>query len=112
MSNLQVFAVYDAAASAYIRPFFVPTRGIAERAFAEAVNDPNEQMNKYPGDYSLFHLGEYDEQHGKMIPLEANVCIGNALEYYKLNEIKEQQFADLNNAEAPEVSQFLKEQAE
>lgn len=51
---------------AYARPFFVPTTAVAIRSFIQEVNragDDN-QMHRTPEDYSLYHLGDYDEETG------------------------------------------------
>jgi hypothetical protein len=66
MSKLLMFAVYDHKAEAYGRPFFEKTLGLATRGFQEACNSPETQLNKYPEDYTLFQLGQYDEIKGSI----------------------------------------------
>ena len=66
----QLFAIKDAAVDAYGPPFNSPTIGIATRSFTDAVNEPQNQMNKHPEDFALFHLGHYDDQTGKVTNLE------------------------------------------
>ena len=58
---LNIFCVHDAKAQAYITPFYLPQPGQATRAFADAANDQNHQFGRHPEDYTLFHLGKFDE---------------------------------------------------
>lgn len=60
----QCYAIFDAAAGAYLPPFHLPRDGMAIRAFADCVNSPNHQFNQHPKDYTLFHLGQFDDSTG------------------------------------------------
>lgn len=70
MSNLIVCSVRDSAVNAYMRPFYVQAVGAAMRGFGDEVNNAGSEMNKHPGDYELYELGEFDEETGyiKMLP--------------------------------------------
>lgn len=59
MNNL-IFCVYDAAAKAYLNPFFLPTRAMAERTFRNCANDPDHQFCINAEDYTLFEVGQVD----------------------------------------------------
>lgn len=66
MAKLVVVAVRDKALEAFMRPFFVPARGMAARSFQDEVNraaDDN-SMYKHPQDYDLYYLGSFDEESG------------------------------------------------
>jgi len=69
---LLVFTVLDSAANAYLPPFFAPTLEVALRRFRETVNSPADgnQIAKYPEDYTLFQIGEFDQEQGRLIPIE------------------------------------------
>lgn len=62
--NFKVFMVFDSKAKAFITPFFLPTEGMAVRAFADCVNDPVHQFHKHPADYTLFRCGEWSSSLG------------------------------------------------
>ena len=81
----KVFTVYDSKAEAYLRPFFTPTKGLALRSFADAANDPREPVGKYPGDYTLFELGEYDDATGIITMHESKINMGTANEHIRIN---------------------------
>lgn len=59
-TKLQVIAVYDAKARAFLPPVFVPTVEVGERMLAQALRDPSHNFAMWPDDYSLSHFGEFD----------------------------------------------------
>lgn len=63
--ELIVVAVRDSAVDAFMRPFFVPTTGVAVRSFSDEVLRAESEMHKHPADYELFELGRFDEETGK-----------------------------------------------
>jgi len=64
MQKINIFAVFDKKAVSYLQPFYFTQKGQAIRSFEDAVNDPQTSFNKHPEDYSLFKLGEFDDQSG------------------------------------------------
>lgn len=81
MMTQVVCAVYDAAASAYLEPFFCPTVEYAARIFREACEKEGHQFNKFPEDYTLFQIGFYDVEHGELSPLAALHPLARAIEF-------------------------------
>lgn len=61
-----VFSVYDMAAKRYLDPFFAPTMEFAIRGFREACETPGHQFGKFPEDYVLYQLGEFDPETGQI----------------------------------------------
>lgn len=80
---LKVYSVYDSKTEAYLQPFFAPAHGAALRMFQQAVEEPGHQFNRFSGDFTLFCIGSYDEQHGALTPLEHLINLGNAIEFAK-----------------------------
>lgn len=78
--KLKVFAVYDTAVGSYMQPFFMQSKGQAIRSWLDAVNDEKTQFNHHPADFTLFELGEYDEDTGTFTNLEAKLPLGTALD--------------------------------
>lgn len=77
-----VCAVFDQAAGVFGRPIFVAALGLASRSFADEVNrvgDGN-SMNAHPQDFSLFHLGSFDDESGRLVSLEAPRRLSTASE--------------------------------
>lgn len=64
------FTVYDSAAGRYLEPFTAPSIDFALRGFREAVNTEGHHFGKFPSDYTLFHIGEFDPETGQMQGME------------------------------------------
>jgi hypothetical protein len=68
MKKLIAFAIYDVAAGAYMRPFFLPSDAMAIRTFKDICSDAEHPVGAHPDDYSLFRIGGFDEDKGKLRP--------------------------------------------
>lgn len=74
------FSVFDATAKFYSTTFPFKTIGEALRSFSTTAQDPKSQIGQYPKDFSLYHVGEYDDQTGKYTNLNQPVHLGTAQE--------------------------------
>jgi len=61
-----LFSVYDSKAQAYANPFTSVTQQVAIRDFTQAARDENSQLCKFPGDFTLVELGEFDDETAVM----------------------------------------------
>lgn len=63
---MKIIAVYDKKALSYFPPMFVNTRIHAVRYFERAVNSnpDNSDIARYPAEYNLQELGEFNELNG------------------------------------------------
>lgn len=57
----KIFSIYDKKAEAYMPPFMMQTKGQAMRSFVDLVKDPQSSVNKHPGDFELYEIGEFDD---------------------------------------------------
>lgn len=78
-----LFTICDTAAGAYLPPFILPTLQMGRRAFSDCVCDKNHAFNKHPADYTLFYIGTWDEQEGKVTYHEKHESLGNGIDYVK-----------------------------
>lgn len=62
----EIFSVYDTAASLYNDPFAAVTVELALRGFKTACEKEGHHFNQWPEDYSLFHVGTFDQKTGAM----------------------------------------------
>ncbi|AXL15506.1 nonstructural protein [Microviridae sp.] len=83
MSNF--YAVYDIKAQYYLAPFTSVNDHTAKRAFIGACSDPDTKLYKFPTDYELFHVGEFLEETGELVPVEAKRSLGLAASYKRLD---------------------------
>jgi len=68
--QLKTFSIRDSKSEIFNTPFFQKTHGEAERTFRQVVSNPDSMPGKYPEDYDLYYLGDYDDQTGLLAPLQ------------------------------------------
>lgn len=64
----KMFAIFDKKACIYFQPSYFLNKSLALRSFTELVNDPKTQIYKYPSDFSIWIVGEWNEKLGTIIP--------------------------------------------
>lgn len=69
--RLKMMAIHDSKSESFGRPLFFRAYGEAERAFSATVNDGQSDYAKFPHDFALMELGEFDDVSGVVIPLPA-----------------------------------------
>ncbi|WNK13123.1 MAG: nonstructural protein [Microvirus sp.] len=71
MAIKQVCSVYDSASRLYGQPFFVPAVAAAVRSVGDEANraDKDNALYQHPEDFSLFHLGSFDDSEGCFSPV-------------------------------------------
>ncbi len=57
-----MYAVRDTQADATMRPVFFEKDAIALRSFILSVSNADDPMNKTPVDFTLYRIGEYDDE--------------------------------------------------
>jgi len=76
----QIFSVYDSKAEAYMQPFFFQGKGQAVRSFSDLVNDNSTLCGKHPQDFTLFHIGEFDDATGN-VSSSVHTSLGTGQEF-------------------------------
>jgi len=84
--KLNLYTIYDSKSHAYHQPMFFINEAVALRAFTQACNDPASFLNQSPSDYSLFHLGVWDDDNATIEMLNAPHCLGLASTFKKETE--------------------------
>lgn len=76
-----VYSVHDAKSNTWLRPFISKTNATAIRDFETAVNQGEGMIAQYPGDFTLFKIGTWDELTGNIEPDEHKTDLGLAISY-------------------------------
>lgn len=79
----QCFSVCDNKTGYFHVPFFSPTVPSGKRMFQEACRDTSTLMSKYPEDFTLWHVGEFDDNDGRLTQFDPPGQIAKALDYVK-----------------------------
>ena len=58
----EIYAIYDSKAQVYNKPFHQVNQAVAMRTATDLANDSNSEIAKNPEDYTMFYLGNYDDQ--------------------------------------------------
>lgn len=80
VSLKEVFSIYDSKAEVFHQPMFLNTKGEAIRSFIDEVNREGSPMNIHPEDYTLFHIGSFNQFGGKILPLSTPNSMAVAIE--------------------------------
>lgn len=81
--KLKAYAVYDTKVKNYTRPLYHRNAAEAIRGFEAECNNPESQLNKFPQDFTLFEIGEWDDETAILTADIAHVSLGNALTFIK-----------------------------
>lgn len=79
MAKQFLYSVRDNKTAAYHRPFCSEHKNLAVRSFRTAVNDAGTELNKYPEDFELFEVGEFEVETGMLKQFTAPVFICSAM---------------------------------
>ncbi len=78
----KMFVIFDSKANAYMQPWFLTQDGMALRAFSDCVNDKDHNFGRHPEDYTLFTIGEFDDQTAQVEWITPQT-MGNGIAYLK-----------------------------
>lgn len=80
---IRAYSVFDSKTASFNPPHYVHTDQAAIRNFADYVNDqsiPNNQWYKHPEDFSLWFVGEFDQETGSFVPgIPVNLVTASAI---------------------------------
>lgn len=62
----KVYSIRDTKSGVYWQPLHQKTHGEAERTFKSLVEDEKTLIHKYPEDFELYYLGEFNDETGKV----------------------------------------------
>lgn len=71
----QIYSVRDEAVESFGVPFFSATEAGATRSFRMVCNDPSSTVHHCPGDFALYHIGEFDDENGLFNPIHPALVI-------------------------------------
>lgn len=78
-----LYAIYDSKVKTWGPPQMIMNKGAATRSWTEAANDPQLTISKYPSDFTMFEIAEYDLQTGSISVYQTPVSLGVATQFLK-----------------------------
>lgn len=79
--KFKMFTIYDSKAETYSSIMLQNTTASFMRGFANEVQKPESTYHMYPADFTLFEIGEYDDQTGQVQAYQAKKSLGLALDF-------------------------------
>lgn len=78
---MKMFTIYDSKAAAFLQPFFAATTAVAVRSFSAAARQEGHDFHNYAEDYTLFELGEFDQENAKMMLCDSpkSICLASTV---------------------------------
>lgn len=97
--KLRVYATHDASIDAFHQPFFARTDVECHRMFVESLRrDQKSNLFLYPEDFSVYVVGEFDDETGRVIGCDPLCVINGAqMRQYQKTVIADSQNEDSTN---------------
>lgn len=68
--QLKVYSIRDSKGQMYNTPFYFHQHGQAERFVKQNLENPESMLSRYPEDFDLYYLGDFDDATGKIEALD------------------------------------------
>lgn len=79
---INIYAIYDSKAAAFLQPFFATCHAVAFRNVERACRNPDSPFVQFPEDFTLFLVGSFDDEAGALKPhSKAPESLGNFLQF-------------------------------
>jgi len=85
---VQIYNIYDTGPKVWRFPLFHICHRDFMDSWVESVNNPKSEFYKHPGDYTLFHIGEYDDVTCKFNMFDAPIRLSCAIEVLKKLDVE------------------------
>ncbi|AXL14593.1 nonstructural protein [Microviridae sp.] len=72
--KINAYTIFDKKSGLYNKPFYLVNHQVALRSVSQLVTDENSECAKNPEDYSLWFIGEYDDENATFASQEKE-CI-------------------------------------
>lgn len=79
--KLLAFSIYDEKVQGFNPPFFCQAVGQAPRSMDDLVNDPQTVISRHPEDYSLYHVGSFDDGSAEFRSEVPPILVGRGGDY-------------------------------
>jgi len=72
--KINIYVIYDSKARVYNKPFYQINHEICHRTCTDILSQPND-IAKHPEDFTVFHLGAYDDESAMFHLLDTPVSL-------------------------------------
>lgn len=86
--NQDIYTVYDKKTAAYGNLILASHIGEVTRSIERALGDPESALSKWPSEFQVVILGQYDKSSGKLMPSNVQVVLEVAALVRPKTEVK------------------------
>lgn len=79
------YTLYDSKAKVYNDPILFLNDEIARRAATMLTMEGDTDFHRFPGDFTLLRIGEYDDEKGEIIPLPVHEVVARLIDLKPLS---------------------------
>jgi hypothetical protein len=97
MRVVSLFSVFDSRSDSFCTPFFESNNDLAIRAVLSLLREDS-FIATFPHDFSLYHLGEFDYETGKLTPLDQPELILSSLDIVKEHKLIKEEFNRISDS--------------
>lgn len=83
---MKLFAIKDMKSQTFFRPTVSPTIADALRNFEIVSNEGESMISRFPNDFRLFHVGDFDVETGRLKALDNLSDLGSASDFKRRAE--------------------------
>lgn len=96
----KIFSIYDEKAQVFNTPFTCGNQAVAIRSFANICFDGTGMVAKYPEDFKLYYVGDFDAVKGTITALDVPEFVVSAMQVVNshLSSREESDDADISSA--------------
>ncbi len=96
----KIYSVYDEKAQVFNTPFTCVNEAVAVRSFTDICFDGANMVAKYPSDFKLYHVGDFDAVKGTITALDVPEFVVSAMQVVNshLSSREESDDADISSA--------------
>lgn len=81
--KFRVYSIFDDKVGSFSTPFFSMRDELAKRNFSALADDkePNNMVRRFPADFSLYFLAEFDTDSGQFVSNDKPVFLCRAIDF-------------------------------
>lgn len=80
---MKIVVVKDVKTPCYLQPYAVKSVQDALRSWDVLVNEGDSTISRFPNDFRLLHIADFDTEHGELHILERPQDLGSAADFQR-----------------------------
>jgi len=86
---MKLIAVKDMKSQLFLKPHFENSLADATRSFEVMANESENMLSKFPHDFRLMHIADFDIETGILSPMDLATDLGSVADYQRKTSTQE-----------------------